>query len=157
MIFIGIDSSSTNTAIVVLGSDRKLLEFILISPLDKDLRVRGAETISTVLSFVKKFNTKSSQVIIEAPAFMAKGKVADLSMIVGGIFYGLTDIGYACLLVPPSQHKKRFTGAGRVTKGDTVLCLPESVLNRFKGTYKKLDDLADAYSLATYLLPTISS
>jgi Holliday junction resolvasome RuvABC endonuclease subunit len=155
--YIGIDSSSTNTAIVVLEDDRKLFEFTLISPVDKDLRVRGAETVSTVLSFVKRFPTQSCQVIVEAPAFMANGKVADLSMIVGGIFYGLVDKGYDCLLIPPSQHKKRFTGQGRVTKGDTILSLPESVLKSFKGTYKKLDDLADAYSLATYLLPLTSS
>jgi hypothetical protein len=156
VVFIGIDSSSTNTAIVVLDYNRNLLEFTLISPTNKDLRVRGAETVSSVLSFIQKFSTKSSQIVIEAPAFMANGKVADLSMIVGGIFYGLIDIGYDCLLIPPSQHKSRFTGRGRITKGDTILCLPESVLNSFKGTYKKLDDLADAYSLATYLLPATS-
>lgn len=146
---IGIDSSSTNTAIVVIA-DNKLFEFVLISPKGTDIKVRCSLIIGEVFLFVSKYDKKDCEIIIEAPAFMATGKVIDLSMLVGGIFYGLVNRGYDCLLVPPTSHKKAFTGSGRASKEETVACLPSEVYRRFQLTYKKLDDLADAYSLASF-------
>jgi len=146
---IGIDTSSTNTAIVVLA-EGKVFEFVLVSPKGPDLRTRCALIVDEVFLFVAKYDRDDCEIIIESPAFMATGKVIDLSMLVGGIFYGLVNRGYNCLLVPPTSHKKAFTGSGRASKEETVACLPPDVYRRFQLKYKKLDDLADAYSLASF-------
>jgi Holliday junction resolvasome RuvABC endonuclease subunit len=101
------------------------------------------------MKFIANFKPTEVVVCIEAPAFMANGKVVDLSMLVGGVYYGLLHKGYVVTLVPPSANKKFFTGNGKASKEDMINTLPKDVLEEFKG-YKKKDDLADAYALAKY-------
>jgi len=152
VIYVGIDTSSTNTAIVILGENKELLGYHLISPKHEDIKVRCSFVVKDVFKILSAYPYRTCQVAIEAPAFMAKGKVIDLSMLVGGVFYGLVNREYSCWLVPPTTHKKALTGSGKASKDDTINALPESVLTAFKTNHKKVDDLADAYSLASYII-----
>ena len=144
---IGIDTSSTSTAVVVLDSG--FMDYKLFSPKDKDLRVRCFFVVGEVIRFVMQY-PKDAKVMLEAPAFMATGKVIDLSMLVGAVYYGLLALGYEVILVPPTSHKKTFTGSGKASKEDMIACLPKDVLEKFQAISKKIDDLADAYSLALF-------
>lgn len=149
MIYIGIDSSSTSTAVVVL-EDTTLIDCVLFTPKDKDIRTRCSLIVNEVLAYVEMYNPEVCEVILEAPAYMANGKVIDLSMLCGGIFYGLMRGDFSVLLVPPTSHKKKFTGSGKAKKEDMIDNLPKPILERFQGMSKKIDDLADAYSLALF-------
>lgn len=82
---------------------------------------------------------------------MARGKIIDLAMLNGAIFYGLKVLGYDIILVPPTIHKKNQTGSGRAKKEDMIESLPSNVADSFYKTSKKIDDLADAYSLAKFI------
>ena len=149
--YIGIDISSTHTAIVVLNKMGGLVDYILIEPKQKDLRERGQEVVNKCLTYISKYNNEISVIAIESPAFMAKGKVADLAMIVGGVYYGLSN-DYSSILVPPTTLKKFFTGNGRAKKKDMLAKCPLDLLTEFTKYYKKIDDLVDAYALALYAM-----
>jgi Holliday junction resolvasome RuvABC endonuclease subunit len=135
---------------VVLDKNKKLISYTLLTPKHSDLKERCTLIVEGTLQFVSKYKNKETLIIIETPAFMAKGRVIDLAMLVGGVFYSLRSRGYNCLLVPPTTHKKTFTGSGKASKEETIASLPEGVKELFLNESKKIDDLADAYSLAFY-------
>ena len=152
--FIGVDTSSTHTAIVILNNKGGLVSHYLIEPSCKDLRDRGLIIYKECINIINTFNPEITNVIIEAPAFMAKGKVADLAMITGAIYYTLSK-DFNVVLAPPSTVKKFFTGNGRAKKEDMLAKCPEYLINTFKKTHKKIDDLVDGYALAMYGLLSI--
>ena len=147
--YIGIDSSSTHTAIVVLNDKGGLLSYSLIEPVSSDLRMRGKTIYTEVMKIVNSYDHLKTKVIIESPAFMARGKVVDLAMIVGGLYYGISTY-YKVDLVPPTTLKKFFTGSGKAKKEEMIDKCPKYLVDIFSRKYKKIDDLVDAYALALY-------
>lgn len=147
--FVGIDTSSTSTAVVMTDSSGVVLEHYIITPNSSDIKVRCAIVVKECLELLRRIPRTESIICIEAPAFMATGKVIDLSMLVGGVFYSLLNLDFEVSLVPPSANKKFFTGSGKASKQDMIDTLPEDVKEVFK-KYKKKDDLADAYALSRF-------
>lgn len=151
---IGIDSSSTNTAIVVT-KDGDIIDHLLISPKNKSLDSRVFTICETVDSFLSGFiikNGTSATLNIEGIAFGAVGKVVDLAMIVGFITMSARLHGFTVNLIPPTTLKKFFAGNGRASKEDMIATCRDTYptpFNVFKG-YKKIDDLVDAFALSIY-------
>ena len=147
---IGIDTSTTNTAVVVL-EDGKLLRFELISPKSKDLIERSIEICAQFKYHFHNVNIDDVTVGIEGASFMSTGKRDKLVMLMGYVYYHLMLEGFAVKLLPPSTIKKQFTGNGRAKKEEVISCLPKEVRDSFEAHYKKIDDLADAYAIASIL------
>lgn len=143
---VGIDSSTTSTAVVISeGSSMQMC--ILLSPKSKDIKERCSSIIQDVVVFVNKYAEQGCIINIEASAFRAVGKVIDLAMLLGAIFYSLKRDGYNCFLIPPTTNKKNYTGNGKATKEEMQEKTSSYVLDKFK-EYKKIDDLVDAYALS---------
>jgi len=151
MFFIGIDSSTTNTAIVVLDEDKTLVDFVLLSPKHKDIHDRSVEIVNKLMDFVVKYSPSNCTVGIEAASFQSKGMRDKLSMLLGAIYYSLRRLDYSVKLLPPPTIKKQYTGNGRAKKDEMSGATPDDILTQFKIYATKLDDLVDAYAIATIL------
>ena len=155
MIKIGIDTSTTNTAVVILDGDNKLLNFKLFSPKDKDLIERSHNIVVDVSNYVaeiyEEYEDYDFNIGIEGASFMSVGKRDKLVMLLGAIFYSLRIKFGAVTMFPPSTIKKQFTGNGKAKKDEMIANCPKEVLDKFKSAYKKLDDLVDSYAIASIL------
>lgn len=151
---IGIDTSSSNTAIVVTKNGL-IIDHLLISPKNKSLDSRVFTICETVDSFLSGFiitNGIDITINIEGIAFGAVGKVVDLAMLVGFITMSARLHGFTVNLIAPTTLKKSFTGSGRASKDDMIATCRDKypiAFNVFKG-YKKIDDLVDAFALAIH-------
>ena len=154
MIRVGIDTSTTNTAVVVMDEDG-LLEYFLISPKDKDITVRSKFITQEIEKFIDRirstYNTEDVIIGIEGASFMSVGKRDKLVMLMGHVYYSVLNYNFSCHLLPPSTIKKQFTGNGRAKKEEMISNLPLYVKKLFEKDYKKIDDLADAYAICTCL------
>ena len=150
MIYIGIDPSSTNTGIVIFVNDEVV--FKLISPNKvKDFDERVVVILKELAKIYDAYKGFDVKVAMEAPSFMSKGKVSQLSMLCGAIYYWLLVKNIEVTLVQPSKLKKYFTGNGRADKNEMMSIVPKDIMLQFTNTYKKTDDLADAYALAKFI------
>ena len=143
---IGIDTSTTNTAIVVLDDRNKLIDFTLLNPKDKDIIKRSQIICKGVLSYFKGVSHTNCKVGIEGASFGSIGKKDKLVMVMGYVYYHLLLEGFDVILLPPSTIKKQFTGNGRADKAEMTEHVPLDVLKEFKGDHKKTDDLVDAFA-----------
>jgi Holliday junction resolvasome RuvABC endonuclease subunit len=156
-IYLGLDLSSTNTGLVALTEDGTIVKHALISP-NKALNFeeRVVETIKTISNIVEEFTDSNKyqtlRVAIEGGALYGKGKRNELAMLNGAVYYMFLLRGVDTILVPPSRLKKFATGSGRASKGEMLEALPKLTSSSFQRTYKKYDDVVDAYWLATYRL-----
>jgi Holliday junction resolvasome RuvABC endonuclease subunit len=154
MVKIGIDSSTTNTAVVVVEND-KIISIKLYSPKSKDILERSEEIVKHITRWFNKDNIaiKDKDVIIgiESASFQSKGMRDKLTMLLGAIFYSIKLAGFDIKLLPPSTIKKNFTGNGRATKYDMENNVPEDIMKQFREVSKKTDDLVDAYAIACML------
>ena len=155
MIKIGIDTSTTNTAVVILDGDNKLLNFKLFSPKDKDLIERSHTIVVDVSNYVaeiyEEYEDYDFNIGIEGASFMSVGKRDKLVMLLGAVFYNMRVTYGAITMFPPSTIKKQFTGNGKAKKEEMISNLPKDVASAFASSYKKLDDLADSYAIASIL------
>ncbi len=151
MIKVGIDTSTTNTAVVVLDGQNKLVRFELISPKDKDLLMRSQIICKQIAYHFHNVDPLHTKVGIEGASFMSTGKRDKLVMLLGYVYYYLRLEGFVVELLPPSTIKKQFTGNGRAKKEEVIAKLPEQVRKDFEKAYTKIDDLADAYAIAAIL------
>ncbi len=151
MHYVGIDTSTTNTAIVILDSQKNLSDFILLRPTDKDI-IKRSQIICKAISvhFLRLDHTRC-KVGIEGASFGSVGKKDKLVMLMGYVYYHLLLEGFDVTMLPPSTIKKQFTGNGRAKKEDMIDKLPKEVKKCFEEKYKKIDDLADAYAIGTCL------
>jgi Holliday junction resolvasome RuvABC endonuclease subunit len=152
-VYVGLDLSSTNSGMVILDYKSSLKEHFLISPTkSKDFSSRVLETLRTIRPIIDKYITDGYNIeaCIEGGALFGKGKRNELAMLNGCIYYMLLDKDIKTTLVPPSRLKKFATGNGRAGKGDMLEALPKSTSQIFQTTYKKYDDVVDAYFLAQY-------
>ena len=147
MRYIGIDTSTTNTAIVILGENKELLNFVLLRPQGKDIIVRSQIICEAVSTHFKGISNTNCKVGIEGASFGSIGKKDKLVMVMGYVYYHLLLEGFDVILLPPSTIKKQFTGNGRADKAEMTEHVPLDVLKEFKGRYKKTDDLVDAYGI----------
>ena len=153
-LYLGIDTSSTNTALVLLnGSNGDLLEFVLFSPKQKDILERTTEICKLVDSFLVRntplFDLHELEVSIEGASFNSRGRRDKLIMLAGFVYHRMRTLGYKVNIVAPTSIKKKFTGNGRAQKEEVIAFVPKSIIEEFKVFYRKLDDLADAYALAS--------
>jgi Holliday junction resolvasome RuvABC endonuclease subunit len=90
---------------------------------------------------------------LESIAYGAKGRTTDLAMLLGAIYYSCLKKGIKTNLVAPTQLKKSFCDNGRASKDDMIYFMRDNFtteFNKFK-SYKKIDDLVDAFALSVYL------
>jgi len=151
---VGIDSSTTNTAVVLIEND-ELLYYTVYSPKQKDILERSAEIVYHITKFFNKANLmlrdKDIVVGIESASFHSKGMRDKLTMLLGAIYYNIKNAGFSVKLLPPSTIKKQFTSNGRATKFEMEDNVPEEVMQAFNKISKKTDDLVDAYAIACIL------
>ena len=154
MITIGIDSSTTNTAVVAL-KDGEMIYFKLYSPKDTDILERSTYIVKHINRW---FNSDNLQLVgeqvrigIESASFQSKGMRDKLTMLLGAIFYCIKLKGFHIELLPPSTIKKKFAGNGRASKDEMEECVPEDIMQEFRAYTKKTDDLVDAYAIASIL------
>lgn len=154
MLKIGIDTSTTNTAIVALNLRNELVGFILLSPKDKDIYDRSTTICKLAGDYIDKLVSNNEGQIrygIEGASFGSIGKKDKLVMLMGYIFYMLKLDECDVKILPPSTIKKQFTGRGRASKEEVIATVPEEVMKQFRASHKKVDDLADAYAIASIL------
>ena len=147
---IGIDSSTTNTAVVVL-KDEEYYQSYLVSPKDKDIIARSVLITETVWNILDSYPTDNTVVGIEGASFNSRGMRDKLTMLLGALYYGIKLKGFSMGIMPPTTIKKQFTGNGRADKSEMAESVPPKVLEEFKLKSSKIDDLVDAYAIATLL------
>ncbi len=154
MIKIGIDSSTTNTAVVMI-EDGSMIYYKVYSPKQKDILERSAEIVYHITRIFNKDNLtfKSKEIVvgIESASFQSRGMRDKLTMLLGAIYYNIRNAGFDIKLLPPSTIKKQFTGNGKATKLEMEESVPEEVMELFNKISKKTDDLVDAYAIASIL------
>ena len=153
-LYIGLDLSSTNTGMAVLGEGGVVLKHFLFSPnkaLSFDERV--LEILDNILEYIDDELNKGFDiaVAIEGGAFHGVGKRNELAMLNGVVYYSILRRKISVILVAPSRLKKFATGNGRASKEDMLNVLPDSWIELFKKQYKKYDDVVDAYHLAEFI------
>lgn len=154
MLKIGIDTSTTNTAIVALNLRNELVDFILLSPKDKDIYDRSTIICKLAEAYISNLVGKNEGEVrygIEGASFGSIGKKDKLVMLMGYIYYMLKLEDCDVKILPPSTIKKQFTGNGRASKEDVIATVPEEIMKQFRASYKKVDDLADAYAICVCL------
>lgn len=162
-LYCGIDLSFTGTGIVIIDSENKILNKILISTKpaesteDRILKIYDTfrnfktETISTykasILSDKTKKIKKSIKIYygIEGIAFGSRGQRAYQQ---GALHYyfRIRLTKRPTTIVPPSQLKKSTTGNGRASKSLMLL----HIFKRFGEEFDD-DNLGDAYALSRYI------
>lgn len=112
-----------------------------------------ADNIASVCGMVEKILLiyKPEYVVMEACAFAAGGRVADLSGLNHCLRQEVRRHGIPIYVVPPTSNKLEFAGNGQATKEMMVeawkACDP--VANELLGA-GKIDDLADAFALCRF-------
>ena len=147
MYTIGIDSSTTNTAIVVL-EEGELDSFRLISPKSKDILQRSQEIVLECSKFLDTYSGRNIKLGIEGASFSSRGMRDKLTMLLGAIYYNASLCEFDVSLLPPTTIKKKFSDNGRADKDEMATHVPDSVLEKFRGESTKIDDLVDAYAIA---------
>jgi Holliday junction resolvasome RuvABC endonuclease subunit len=153
MLRVGLDLSTTSSAVVLINEKGYMVDFFLIQPnkaldiLDRII-VIGQE-IRDILGYYK-LDIQATN--IESGALYGKGKRNELAMLNGLVYFISRDLGLETHTTPPTTVKKKATGNGRASKDDMFQALPKIIQSRFeKSEYKKLDDLTDAYHLASII------
>ena len=153
--------------VIVSNATKKLLQFkhkaLTILPYEpvpvKDKTSVGKEEAiaSNIETIVNKISCiinhyKPEYVIIEAVAFAAAGRTADLSGLNHCIRYAVRQLGVPIYAVTNNTNKMLFTGNGQATKEMMVeswkAC--EHDANELVKIGKSAEDLADAYSLSHF-------
>jgi Holliday junction resolvasome RuvABC endonuclease subunit len=137
--YLGLDLSTTNSGLVLLQDYD--IKFKLFSPSEKDIYKRSLIIIQEIKVYTKLYIPYIKHICIESPAYMAKGKVAELAMLTGAIYYYFKENNKQVSLIPPSKLKKFLSGNGRASKNEMINSIPQNLLNRFREKYKKVDDL----------------
>jgi len=147
---LGIDASSTNTALTFLDEEGNFQSSILLTPNKKlCLEERGTEIVKDVISAVAEHTI--THAAIEYSSFGSKGRVVDLSALNGGIMYSLLIQGIPVQKFAPTSIKKFATDNGRADKDQMASAMPEGILAGYKKDHKKVDDLVDSYFIAKML------
>lgn len=111
------------------------------------------DNIESICDLVEKLILiyKPKRVVMEACAFAAGGRVADLSGLNHCLRLMIRRNGIPVYAVPPTTNKLEFTGNGQATKDMMVdawkACDP--IANELL-TAGKIDDIADAFSLCRF-------
>jgi Holliday junction resolvasome RuvABC endonuclease subunit len=153
-LFFGLDLSTTNTGVVAINEEGKIVIVELVSPNKaKCLDDRVVEILKELQSLYDKYS-KDFEIYasIESSALYGKGKRNELAMLNGAVYFFLKVNGVETTLVPPSRLKKYATGNGRASKDDMANSAPRSFLRYVSRHYKKFDDLIDAYFLGKFTL-----
>lgn len=160
------DGSEYRYTVVVANPTKKLLKFVhpkfqalpyTPTPV-KDKTSIGKESaitdnIEAVCNAVEKLILiyKPERVVMEACAFAAGGRVADLSGLNHCLRLMVRKYGIPVYAVPPTTNKLEFTGNGQATKDMMIeawkMCDP--VANELLEA-GKVDDLADAFALCRF-------
>ena len=148
-IFIGVDLSSTSTGVVALDKTGELLFTYAIQPKMKDINLRYLKIKEELFKIVENYGQDMLQLGIESPSFFSKGKTITLAAGWGYIYFSLLEGNYNVFTYPPSKIKKFATNNGRADKQMMYDCLSDNIkLEIDSTTYKKKDDIVDAYWIA---------
>ena len=148
-IYIGVDLSSTSTGVVALDKTGELVFTYAIQPKIKDINLRYLKIKDELFKIIKNYNQDVIHLGIESPSFFSKGKIITLATGWGYVYFSLLEGNYDTLTYPPSKIKKFATNNGRADKQMMYDYLPDNIkLEIDSTTYKKKDDIVDAYWIA---------
>lgn len=151
MLYIGIDASYTSTGLIVLEetTEIKKQENLAFNKKDTNCEDRlimvKRKLVDPILEMHKNFDIK---VCIEGPSFASKGAyILQMGALNFFIRYWFRNEGLDYTVLSPGELKKFVTGKGN-SKKDLIL------LHVYKkwGIEFANHDLADAYSLARYIM-----
>ena len=158
MIFLGIDQSLTSTGCCVISETGEVLSSDIISSQTKDdVYTRTWSIMVKLLEIITKYDV--THVALEGLAFAKTGNATRSLAILQGVIVCYLKFQNSDVLdvkiIPPNCLKKFATGKGKASKTEMMAKVPVELMNSWKKNYKKtsLDDLADAYFLAQYILP----
>jgi len=139
--YVGVDLSLTETGLVVLDRNFKILQQGLISTLSTiNIEARLLEIKNCL---IKYFN-KDSIIYLEGLSFASKGQsILELSGLHYYIRVYLYESNFFFKLIPPTTLKKFITGTGRAKKELMLLKVYKKFGEEFSNS-----NLCDAYSLA---------
>jgi crossover junction endodeoxyribonuclease RuvC len=139
--FVGVDLSLSETGLVVIDRNFKILQQELITTLSTiNIEARLLEIKN---SLVKFFN-KDSVIYLEGLSFASKGQsILELSGLHYFVRVYLYETNCFFKLIPPTTLKKFITGTGKAKKELMLL----KVYKRFGEEFSN-SNLCDAYSLA---------
>lgn len=130
----------------------KLKKYGIINTNKDDSPFERAKYISQTINALIQDNTCITEILVEAPAFAARGSM--VYVLQGVHFYVVANItnlfGKDVIQIPITTIKKQFTGNGRAKKDEIMKHMPEDILEMFKKDYvvsRGLTDLCDAYAL----------
>ena len=152
-------AAADNKEEVLIQGSMGTLYGVLLMPVDKEPSAPGVEgainqtiNIAHILKYVEFFldMNKPKYVVIEAPAFNASGRVADLAGLNHAIRLACLQRNIKFYPLPPTTVKAATVGNGQATKEMMVQTwlklFPEySLLESMK-----VDDLADAWALCNF-------
>lgn len=141
--FAGLDLSLTETGLVILDKNFKVLQQVIVST---NPTVNIECRISEIKESIWKYFNKESIIYVEGLSFLSRGRsILDLA---GLHYYIRTNLylsGYDYKPIPPTVIKKFITGKGNCKKELMLL----KVYKKF-GIEFDNNNLCDAYSLARF-------
>ena len=164
--FMGIDQSFTSTGIVILNRFGTVI-FTEIIQTDKKLSdfQRSWNIFYRIYHIIQQYGIK--YIGIEGLAFGKFGNATRSLAILQGVLVTnllylkelgstITSVDTNVEIITPTTLKKFATGAGRADKTAVIKNIPDYILKRWREQYhaKCINDLADAYFLAKYMLQT---
>jgi len=143
MFYIGIDLSLTDTGIVVLDDNAKIVDQYSISTLSKDqIEKRHVIIKTSIKNIIEKF--QPNRINIEGLSFGSRGQsmldLAGLHFVIRNFLYE-NNIFFE--VIPPTTLKKFATGKGNVKKNLMLLYAYKTYGIEFQN-----DNICDAFFLA---------
>jgi len=144
--FIGLDLSLTNTGLVILDENEKILEKKLISTKPVDVIEKRLIFIQTeILSCLTKYMIGAT-IFVEGLSFGSSGQrmleLAGLHYLVRTTFFNMVSPAFRYEIIPPTQIKRFITGTGTAKKELMLL----KVYKKFGEEFQD-NNICDAFCL----------
>lgn len=157
MMILGCDQSFTGTGLTICNSGIMIHHEVFVSDVEQNIFTRIDSIVMRIHELIVEYKVK--KIAIEGVAYMANGRIVDLSGLFHCILFMCRQIGVRAIVVPPKSLKKAATGNGNANKWLMLDTLPKSVYDEFMLFYKhgsrtakkpsgNIFDVTDAYWLA---------
>lgn len=113
------------------------------------IKTADVRSIIVIFEDILKSYYSIDYAVIEAIAMAASGRIDELAMINGAMRMACMNAGIPIYAVPPTTNKMVFSGNGQADK-DTMIACWKALEKKSQYLQGKIDDLADAYSLACF-------
>lgn len=113
------------------------------------IKTADVRSIIVIFEDILKSYYSIDYAVIEAIAMAASGRIDELAMINGAMRMACMNAGIPIYAVPPTTNKMIFSGNGQADKDIMIACW-KALEKKSQYLQGKIDDLADAYSLACF-------